>query len=830
MKAVIMAGGFGTRLRPLTINLPKPMAPVMNKPMMEHILDILIREDIREITSLLYFQPETIENHFGDGSRWGVKMNYIGAADDLGTAGCVKNAEEILNEPFIIISGDVLTDFDLSKAIAFHRERKALATMVLTRVESPLAFGIVITDEDGRINRFLEKPSWGEVFSDTINTGIYILEPEVLKYIPKGKEFDFSKDLFPLLLKEKQSLYGYIADGYWKDIGNLTEYRLAHRDILEGKVKVNIPGEKMEDKNVWLGKDARVDFTAKLTGSVVIGDNCKVGPNVKISNSVIGKNCVIEEGTVISDSVIWDDAIIGKNVSLQENIVGKGALIKENAFLGIGAIVSDHCKIGKGSIIKDDVKVWPSKVVEDGATLASSLIWGERWSKSIFGAYGVTGLANFEISPEFAAKLGAAYGASLGKGAVVFTSRDGHKTSRMINRAIMTGVLSTGVNVFDFGVAPMPVVRFLAGSEGDMGGVHTRKSPFDPELVDIKFFDDKGMDLASGKEKTIERQFFGEDFRRVANDETGEITFPIHGIEYYQSGFLKNIDTDFIRKAKPKIVLDYAFGSSTKIFPPILGKLGCEVIALNANLDSSRLTRTGEEFQKSLDQLSNIVRSLHADMGIYLDAGGEKIYLIDEKGDILSGDLALQLVTLLVLKTHKPATIAVPVTATRVIDEMAANYGFKVKRTKTSARHMMESAREKEVVFVGEELGGFIFPAFQSAFDGMYAIAKILEMMTSKEVRMHQLMREVPPSHLIQEIIPCSWEKKGIVMRQLIEYTKDKEVVLLDGIKVFYGNDWIVAYPSQDHAYFHVFAEAGSMEGARKLAQEYIDRIGDWQK
>jgi len=376
----------------------------------------------------------------------------------------------------------------------------------------------------------------------------------------------------------------------------------------------------------------------------------------------------------------------------------------------------------------------------------------------------------------------------------------------------------------------MPVVRFQAGSQGDMGGVHTRKSPFDPELVDLKFFDDKGMDLASGKEKTIERQFFGEDFRRVSNDETGEITFPVHGIEYYQNGFLKAIDAEVIRKARPKIVLDYAFGSSTKIFPPILGKLGCEVIALSANLDSSRLTRTGEEFQKSLDQLSNIVRSLHADMGIYLDSGGEKVYLIDEKGDILGGDLALQLVTLLVLKTHKPATIAVPITASRVIDEMAALYGFKVKRTKTSARSMMETAREKDVIFVGEETGGFIFPAFQSAFDGMYAIAKLLEMMASREERLHHLMREVPPSHLIQDTVPCPWEKKGIVMRHLIEYTKDKDVVLLDGIKVFYGNDWIVTYPSQDNAYFQVFAEAGSLEGAKKLAGEYIEKIREWQK
>ena len=221
MKAVIMAGGFGTRLRPLTNNLPKPMVPMANKPMMEHILELLIRCKVTDIITLLYFNPEIIENYFGDGSRFDVKMTYISAADDLGTAGSVKHAARYLDKSFLVISGDLLTDFDLLKAIDFHKGQRAIATMVLTHVENPLPFGIVITDKDGRINRFMEKPGWGEVFSDTINTGIYILEPEVLDMIPPNQEFDFSKDLFPILLEKKKALYGYIADGYWKDVGSL---------------------------------------------------------------------------------------------------------------------------------------------------------------------------------------------------------------------------------------------------------------------------------------------------------------------------------------------------------------------------------------------------------------------------------------------------------------------------------------------------------------------------------------------------------------------------------------------------------------------------------
>src|SRR3990167_4568768 len=295
MKAVIMAGGFGTRLRPLTNNLPKPMVPMANKPMMEHILELLIRCKVTDIITLLYFNPEIIENYFGDGSRFDVKMTYISAADDLGTAGSVKHAARYLDKSFLVISGDLLTDFDLLKAIDFHKRQRAVATMVLTRVLNPLPFGIVITDKNGKIDRFMEKPGWGEVFSDTINTGIYILEPEVLDLIPPKEEFDFSKDLFPLLLEKKEPLYGYIAEGYWKDVGSLDEYRQANLDILHGKVTVNVSGEKVNKQGVWLGKDSRVDFTCKLEGSVVIGANCRIGANVRITDSIIGDNSTIKE-------------------------------------------------------------------------------------------------------------------------------------------------------------------------------------------------------------------------------------------------------------------------------------------------------------------------------------------------------------------------------------------------------------------------------------------------------------------------------------------------------------------------------------------------------
>lgn len=809
MKAVIMAGGFGTRLRPLTIGIPKPMIPMATKPMMEHIVTLLKDHGFDDLVTLLYFQPDIIERYFGDGSEFGVKMVYAAATEDYGTAGAVKNAESLLNDTFLVISGDVLTDFDLTEAVKFHKDRGALATIVLTRVENPLQYGVVITAPDGRITRFLEKPSWSEVFSDTVNTGIYILDLEVLALIPPRKECDFSRDLFPRLMEEGYPLYGYVATGYWKDVGDLIEYRLAHRDILAGMVKATLPGKLVEesDKAIWLGEGSRVDFTASLKGGVLIGKYTRVGPNAHITRSVIGDNCVVEEGAVVAGSVLWNNVFVGSRAVLKENIVGWGSEIKANAHLFEGALISDQCEVGEGSVVKADVKVWPHKVVEDGAILATSLVWGQKWSRSLFGAYGVTGLANLEISPEFAAKLGACFGAGLRTGAIVRTSRDSHQTSHMVKRAIICGLLSAGVDVHDFRAVPIPVVRYQMGARGAMGGVHVRKSPFDPELIDIKFFDERGMDISSSREKSIERSFFREDFRRAKVDEIGRLSLPVYDVDLYQEGILSFIDRDALRRCGFRIVIDNAYGASSIIFPQILGMLGCEVITLNAYMDDSRITKSAEGFHHSLQQLSDIVRSLGADLGIMLDTGAEKIFVVDDTGEMLSDDQALALMALLVMRTHPPGMIGIPITASSAIEELAGDLGFSVLRTKTASRASTEAAAQKDVIFVGDGLGGFIFSRFQPAFDGMLATLKLLEMLTTQDLRLHQLLRAVPQRFRCREQVACPWEQKGGVMRALIAATADEQVELMDGVKVHFDSDWVILYPDQDRPYFHIIAE-----------------------
>jgi mannose-1-phosphate guanylyltransferase/phosphomannomutase len=834
MKAIIMAGGFGTRLRPLTCQISKPMVPMVNRPMMEHIIMLLKEHQITEMVALLFHQAESISDYFGDGTGFGVKIEYIRPDADYGTAGAVGMARELLKEPFIVISGDLLTDFDLGGIIAFHNKKKALATITLTRVANPLEYGIVITDQDDRISRFLEKPTWGQVFSDTINTGIYVFQPEIFDLIPVKKEFDFSQDLFPLILSQNKPLYGCITNGYWRDIGNITEYRQAHLDALKGEVRVDIEGDRLNliGKDIWVGKGSSINAkNSRLTGAVIMGRNVTIGQGTHLHDVVIGNDCHIGQDAFIEHSIIWSGCRIGDKARVEEAIVCDGVEIGNQAVIEQHAILSSQVKIGSQARVSANVKVWPGKSVDDQAVLTSSLIWGDRWFKEFFAGPRVTGLANMEMTPEFAAKLGAAYGALLGKGSVVLTSRDSHPVSRMINRAVISGLLSAGVKVHELRALPIPIVRYQLKTGGDQGGLHTRKSPFDPKMGDIIFFDKDGKDLPAGKIKNLERMFLREDFSRAQPEDTGVIEFPHRVMEGYREGLLSYIDTQAIREAKYKVVIDYAYGAAAGIFPSILGELGIEVVALNAFENPEKLTKSGDDFVAAQQRLSQMVQSIKADVGFLLDSGAERVFLVDEQGKIMDEDQALAAVCLLVMKSRTVKELAVPVTASRAIEEMAQKYQVRVKRSRIDNRSLIEEAAGENVAFVASRRGGYIFPEFQPAFDAMLSITKILELMALTGSKLGSITSEIPPSHMVKKNIPCPWSKKGLVLRTLMEQTKDHpEKQFIDGIKLFYGRDWVQVLPDPNRELFHINAEADDQNRAQELVNEYTRKIEECLK
>ncbi|MBW7887584.1 MAG: NTP transferase domain-containing protein [Bacteroidetes bacterium] len=832
MKAVIMSGGFGTRLRPLTCNIPKPMVPVMNKPMMQHIVDLLKKHGIKNIVSTLFYQPDIITDFFDNGAKFGVSMQYRKSEADYGTAGSVRNASDFLDERFIVISGDVLTDFDLTKAIEFHEDRKAKATLVLTHAKNPLAFGVVITDRSGKITRFLEKPSWGEVFSDTINTGIYIIEPEVLQMIPYKREFDFSKNLFPAMLQEDLGLYGYVAEGYWRDVGNLNEYQEAHLDALEDHVKLVSDGELFG--SAYVGDETIIETEKEnIQGKVLIGKNCKIGKNVKIIKSVIGNDVEIEEGAVIRNSIIWADSKILKGAELTSCVIGKWCSIGEQSIISDNVYISDKCVIGNESRLAPNIKLWPGKEVEDGAVLTHSLVWEDKWLKDLFTDARITGLSNIEMNPEFGAKIGAAFGALVGKQKHVLTSRDADNVSRMINRAIMTGLMSAGVEVEDLRASSIPILRHELRTGKYVGGIHTRKSPFDKNLTDIIFFDANGKDLPIGKTKSIERLFFGEDFPRVRHEEVGGVTFPERTEESYIRRFLSTIDSKIIAQKQFNLVVDYSNGIASTIFPNIIGSFNCHILSQNAYLDSKKLTRTKEEFKSAVDHLVHIVTSLRYDIGFLIDAGAEKVFVVDEYGNFYNNDRLLTLVSYLFLTTHPEAKkIAVPVTASGEIDLITSHMGVEVVKTRDSHLALMDAASKEGVQFVGGTKGGFIFTNFMFASDGIYSVAKILEMMAKADVRFGQLNAQVPHLHLNQKMVYCPWDKKGRVMRHLMRETENKERIMIDGIRLIldhHASTTVTIWPDRAKPYFHLHTESQNKEIADLLLTEYEHQINEWR-
>src|SRR5215204_1376329 len=340
-------------------------------------------------------------------------IEYSVEETPLGTAGSVRLASDRLDETFLVISGDALCDFDLSALVEFHKQKGAAVTIGLKSVENPLEFGIVVTDEDARIERFLEKPSWSQVFSDTINTGVYVLEPEVLRHIPNDRPFDFSKELFPLLLEMGRPLYGYVMDGYWQDIGNLDQYRQANFDALDENVRLNIPGIQIRG-NVWLGEGVEIADLDQIEGPSFIGNYCRVAPGATVGeHSVLSNSVTLRERTRTTRSVIDASTHVGRSSLIEGAIVGRSCDIRAHVRIHEGVAIGDEVTIGSESVVMPGVRIYPYKEVESGSHIHESVIWESRTSPRLFGRDGVAGLVNVDLTPEVAVRIAVALGTAL---------------------------------------------------------------------------------------------------------------------------------------------------------------------------------------------------------------------------------------------------------------------------------------------------------------------------------------------------------------------------------------------------------------------------------
>jgi mannose-1-phosphate guanylyltransferase/phosphomannomutase len=814
MKAVVMAGGEGTRLRPLTSNQPKPMVPIVGKPCMEHILELLKQHGLTDVIVTVAFLPQAIRSYFGDGSSLGMRINYSVEEAPMGTAGSVRLAGDKLDDTFLVISGDALCDVDLTRLVEFHREKGAAVTIGLKSVDNPLEFGIIVTDEEGRIERFLEKPSWGQVFSDTINTGIYVLEPEVLRHVPRDRPYDFSKELFPLLLEMGMPLYGFVLDGYWQDIGNLDQFRQANFDALDEHVHLNIGGIRIRG-NIWLGEGVDLSDLEQIEGPAYLGNYCRVSPDASVgAYSVLSTSVTVRERARTVRAIVDASTYIGRSTVVEGAIVGRACDLRSHVRVHEGVAIGDEVSIGSESMIMPGVRIYPYKEVETGSQLFESLIWESRGTSRIFRQQGVSGLVNVDLTPDVAVRLAAALGTALKRGDRVVASREGTPAARMIKRAMLSGIASTGVDVADLRVIPAAVARHLMKAEGHQAGFHVGMSPSDPEAVRIQFFEAPGIEMTQNMQAEVEKHFTRGELRRVAAADVGSMAYPARVHESYASDLLRSVDGDAIRRRTFRIVVDYGFSAASYVLPLVLGPLGVELVAAHAFPSEGESGPTA--LAAAIGHTKRLVSAVGADLGAVFDRAAERLYLVDDQAREVPVELALLLLVRLLAADGRSGKLAFPVTVTSQVDRLVEGSDLEVIRTPQSLPALTEAAAQEDVVFAGALGGGYVFPEFLPGYDAVASLVKLLELLAP----VSQPTAELPRPTLVHRQLACPWGMKGVVMRVLNERLAGRELDLTDGIKVFEERGWAQALPDPDEPLIHLYAEGATKEESEALVAE----------
>lgn len=831
MKAVVMAGGFGTRIQPLTNSRPKPMLPIMNKPMMEHTMMMLRDLGITEFIVLLYFKPDIIKEYFKDGSELGIKITYVLPDDDYGTAGAVKLAQEhIGDENFIVISGDLVTDFDFRNLFEFHKQKNSKLSIGLTSVDNPLQFGVVIANEENVIEKFLEKPSWGEVFSDTINTGIYVIEPEVLEYIPKLENFDFAKDLFPLLMKNGVDLMGCNLSGYWRDVGNPESYREVYEDILEERVNFPFYGKEQNYSNGKLYSlySHKLHKSVEISGNVLLGKNVTLGENVKLHNVVVGDNVTIEREAKLRNTVLWNNVTIGKKTKLDNCVICNDNIIGKNVSVKAGLILAEGCEIGELSSFERDITVWPDKKIEPASIVSHNVILGNRYKNSIFENGIVSGTSNVELSCEMAIKLAEAFATQLPVGSTVVVGRDDDKNSRMLKRAFMGGLISAGVNVHDLKSIPQPLMRFaLANNAKYVAGAHFKRCIEDPRNSEITLFDDYSIRINSSAAKGVEKAFFTEKFRRVEHSKIGEISESLFCEECieYKTAVERHLDHSIIKQSGVKIAVDLMHGNASKVVPMILNEMGIENIVLNSYYDEQKLSNATALRKRSGENISKIVESLGYEMGVMIAPNAQSITLVTDKGEILNKMKALHSVLYLLdfnAGESEKKKVFLPTWAPDLI-------GFKnliIERGKY-ADFKVEQLKSYDLIATVD--GNFTFKEFSFTRDAIYATLKILELLNTSGLRLSDVAKKIDYFYYKASKIECPQALKAKMMRKFLEGAKDKRSSHLDGVKIWENDtDWILMIPSQYGEYLNIYIQAKDDSAGEKLFELYSKKIAHW--
>lgn len=604
MKAVIMAGGIGSRLRPLTCDLPKPMVPIVGKPVMQHGIELLKRHGITDIAATLMYMPGVIKNYFKDGRDFNVNLNYYIEETPLGTAGSVKNAAQFLNQPFIILSGDAVTDLDISRAVNFHREKGAKVTMVLKREPSPLSYGVVLIDSDARICRFIEKSSWSEVTANTVNTGIYILEPDILDYIPAERAMDFGKELFPELLRRGVPMYGYITDDYWCDIGDSSAYFNAHMAFLSGRLKLETPARDYGN-GIFLEEDAAVQDVALLNGPVYIGRHSRIESGSRIgAYSVVGENCHIENAE-LQGSILWDNCVIKPGSVARHAIICDNVILRQNSRICDRAVIGRGARIGQYSTVNANVRVWANAVIPPESNVKEDVLYSAG-EKLALGEYGLHGILSEDIFPRTLLYLGQALGQSYKS---VLIASDDSPAGKTLALLAASGVCTAGAQAVLAQNCVLPWARAALLEQKAACGVFIQT---DKETI-ITILDSDGANLPAEKARELERALNSGEYKCVPAQETGALRLFNGAAQIYENHILSVIRGRSDGKA-------LVIGGNKK----------------NAAAARDILSKLGFRAIEAQNGIGACVREYSACLGMCLNRFGEITELYDQNGQRLS--------------------------------------------------------------------------------------------------------------------------------------------------------------------------------------------------
>lgn len=763
MKAIIMAGGEGSRLRPLTCDCPKPMMRLMDKPVMEYALGLLGRSGITEIAATLGYLPDAVTDYFGDGQDFGVNLRYYIEREPLGTAGGVAQARDFLDETFVVLSGDGVTDLDIMEAVAFHRSRQAEATLVLKRVENPLEYGVVVTEDDGRIRSFHEKPGWGDVLSDAVNTGIYILEPEILQRIPVGTARDFGRELFPQMVQEGCKVYGYCTEAYWCDIGDLSAYLRVHFDAMDGKISLPELGKR--PGGILKSPGALVDSTAILEAPCFIAAGAQVYAGAHIGPyTAVGEGAVIRPGASAKHSVLWPGAQLMRGAQARGCVLAANAMLGESAqafedsALGTGAAAGAHATIMPG------VKLWPEKFVPDGERRDSNLVWGSR-KDSGFSA-GVLPLG----APAQATRAAQACAAAL-KPREILLGRTPSAVAGALWHAVAAGLMAQGTQVVDAGVCCMPQLRHvLKGLRSDAAAL--------VEDDRLMLLDGHGARLGADKQRAISALLLRQDYSGPFSG----VTPPILSAGRTEISYIAHLASAFA--ADPADAPEIAMYCSQN-HPLSLAEQAFH----RANLTIRA------EWEPEMMELAP------GEVGVWLSPGGETATLADESGAL--SDAEQQLLVAWVALSLGETTLLLPPGCTDGVRILAEGHGAETETVAgEQARWMQEVSRR--------------FPLqFQLHFDGLFLAISALSAMADAGLSLTQWRAQMPIVHRKTISVPVAPALRGRVLSALARAVPDSQ--LGGGVRIARDGGWAWISTDEQSPQCRIIAEGMDAEFASEL-------------